>query len=63
MTAIPRNHTAILVSLKQLETATAALEAAADGRWPAYTAERWRKLRRSLDILAADLRAEFGGWL
>jgi len=50
-------------ALDTLETAAEALEVAADDRWPTYTAERWRKLKRSLDILASDLRAEFGGWL
>jgi hypothetical protein len=57
------DRTAILEALDQLETAADALEAAAAGRWPSYTGERWRKLKRSLGILASDLRAGFGGWL
>ncbi len=38
------------------------LDAAADGSWPRYSAERWKKLKRSLGILADDLRSDRGGW-
>jgi hypothetical protein len=69
MTAAMKNpksqadRAAILGALNQLESAAEALEAKAAGRWPSYTSERWRKLKRSLGILASDLRAGFGGWL
>lgn len=54
---------AILAALDQLETAVEALEAAAGRRWPIYTGARWLKIKRSIGILADDLRAAYGGWL
>ena len=57
---VTADRAAILEAVAQLERAAQDLETAVDGRWPPYTAERWRKIRRSIEILTADLRAEFG---
>ena len=59
----PADRAAIQAALDQFERAAQDLETAVADCWPSYTRERWRKLKRSLEILASDLRAGFGGGL
>ncbi len=58
----PGDRTDILEALDTLEAAIQNLDEAAGNRWPRYTAERFRKIRRSFEILASDLRSDWGGW-
>ena len=56
-------RTTLLGLFVRLEETTTEINKLVDGTLPPHTQARWTQLRRSIAILAADLRQNFGGWL